>query len=112
MPVQIITRRVISQALSWANVPPILHAEYSPQTINSPDFTACQQVWLSFDRYALHQWLRQTEYFEGYPRTDAIVSALRDCFCPDIQVMSAQYGPCGTAQIRVSLLLIVAQGAQ
>lgn len=108
MPTHIITRNVLSQALSWANAPKIIHADYSRHTLVSENNTACQQVWLTFDRWHLHHWLTKTDHADVMPRTTAIVAALQDCFCADVQIIAAQYVS-SSATVRVSALLTVGQ---
>lgn len=108
MSIHIITLRVISQALKWANTPSILRASYSPKIIHSPAYTAMQEVTLRFDRFAMHQWLRLTPYADAFPRTDGFLHALQECFCNDIQVVKACY-PEHSSEIHITLLLVVAQ---
>jgi len=106
MSIKIVTPNVIRQALNWMGAPkPRYFVDWSP-ALTSLANTSIQQVWLRFDRYKLHQWLKTTPHAETYPRTTAVVAALQDCFCDDIQVICANY-PDGLAEIEVSLLLVV-----
>jgi len=106
MTTQIITANVIRRALEFMGAPKPRRFEGWSKPITSERNTSMQQVWLSFDRCKLHQWLQTQPHDEYLQRTLAITAALQECFCGDVQILCAEC-PEGLAEIRVSCLLIV-----
>lgn len=107
MHTKIVTPNVIRQALNWMGAPNPIHIDEYSKPLTSPQETSLQQVWVEFNTCDLLNWLTNGYDWVYDPQNNTIATALQECFCGDIQVMTVKFSPLAN-RVKVSLLLVVA----